>query len=488
MTEVSNYEKMMEKEQYRLDFIDMIYTVTHENVDELAEKLKNEIEIDPDFRFYVFFKSLINVFPVGCNANIPAIAQLISKTLKNIKNLKVGIISQFSFSTSLISVMQFHREMCVIFGYLVSNDVFSKDEVQLLTQNLIRAFLIKNPTLFNSVFLASFFVICSDYLKANFVDAYQMIKSSLITSFGYFPSPQAKSLLNEFINFSQNNQRIPYKYLQIFQEDKPELIPDDVDKEEEFFPSIFDTSHIIFCPSLIAAAAYFKANKCVKKLFDLGFNIDYPDQFGKTLPYYAGLSGNYEAIKIVGETKERIKLFISGAIRGKQNEIFKEIYSKWDNSEPLFKHGQTLLHKACSANNYKLVQDFISTIDVNIKDEADDLAQHSAARKGSIEAFLSLTKAENFDLEARNFSDMSVFELAIKNSNVSLIRALADNFKPYIDKEKVTLIIKTSQSIPQTLMKVLSGEQFTFADIIQEVNDLPSDDSYDYSYDEYNDF
>ena len=423
--EISNEEKLS------FEIYDAILHIDSASVDSYVEKLKPSFLNSPNEATRFLSTHLLTI-PFTWSKNVFSMAQFIQKIYGEHSNSSIDPNYRNLLAQDIVGQCCFFRETNVLLGNLISLNMFTPDEVQELIRKVtVFVFIEQQPVLFSFVFISSLFVSCKDYIKSNFPDLAIFLSSNI--NFHRFPSPQSRSLLQEFELFINKNEIKPQKYLDILREDKPDLIPTDIDKEQEFYPSIFDSSPLVFCPSLISAAAYFKANKCVKKLLELGFSPDVTDQMGKSLPYFAGIAGNFEALEIVGLTQERLTVFIKAAIKTKQNVAFHLAYEKVEDKDHIFDNGATILHKACAANNIELVKEFAEKIDINTKDECDDLPQHIAARHNALESIILLSKLPTFDLEAKNYSGLTILDLAVNYGCVSTVASLVKNLHPVID-------------------------------------------------------
>jgi ankyrin repeat protein len=269
----------------------------------------------------------------------------------------------------------------------------------------------------------------------------------------------------EFMNFIRGGkpEDSPNKLFFIIKNDDVEELSKikDLPKDKEFIPSIYDNSPLVYCPSLLAACAYFHSMKCFDYLLKNGFDPAQKDTMSYSMAHYAGISGNFEAFEAIEKKQEGINEFAKAAIKGLQNETFEKL----QNYGP-FEDGETALHYAALFNNFELAEKLINEkkCTINDKDECDDLPQHIAARAGNTEALLVIAKDDSFDPFAMNLADRTIFALAKKFMHLDTLKVIVNdlhaNDNKYYGKQEMVSVDKI-----KIIQKIISGYDISDDDI-----------------------
>ena len=445
-----DYSEVFSNESFRIELYNLISNINKENEKETISKINKILETDTKKRIIVVC-DLIRIFGILHYEKSDSISEIII----SIFSLDFAKPMLDYFLHRIVTLAKTHRCFNYIIGKLIHKQVLPDESIySKIIKPLTKELFNKRATLFGIVFISTLLINCYEYMQEKQNDLLFALNGTIESLLNTLPSKQAQHFKKQFLDFIERGDKTPSKWFTILINDDADSIPDEgLDPETTFYPELCDKSPLAFCPSLIAAAAFFNANKCVEKLYKLGFSPDKEDQIHRSMCYYAGMSGNIRSLEIVGKTEERIKTFAYASIIHHRNEAF--IASGYNG---LFDEEMTSLHVAAQYNNYELVTKLMETIDVNVKDEFDDLPQHSAASYGSAESMLALAKSPSFDVEARNFCDMSSLELAVKNLSANLADLLHNSMKATVDKVKINNIIDNDVMFNEVILEAIGME------------------------------
>ena len=438
-------EKLEENNKYRFEFYNLLKDLNESNLEEISQKCKTIIEIAPKKRIPVIL-NLIFLKGTLYGTNLQLISKLIILIFGTEKNPNFGLSRRLLLKYG-IDACKFSRTSNIILGNLINMDAFS------LTENsnkIIKFFqyLCKSYGSFiNCLNATSLFIQCKEKLKNECEDVYNFAVSSISILFSYFPTEQASSCLSEFNSFINGDKNVSKMFTIL----KNDLVDDlknikDLQKDQIYLPSIFDESPLNLCPSLLTAAAYFNANKCLEYLLSLGFSPQQKDLMGRSFYYYAGLSGNLHAIELVEKTKEGMDDFTIGLIISQHNDI----YLANPLLGPFGENCENVLHVSSIYNNFELI-DYVlkrNLCDINQPDEGCDLPQHLAARIGNVESIIKLALSPNFDIKAQNLSDKDIFQLAVVNLCVDLTNLIVNEMNYCNQMSVIEMFLNIGSNLP----------------------------------------
>ena len=428
MSETSSKEQLEENQKYRFETYDLVKSLNEENLEEISEKIKAIISENPEQRIENVLR-MIYLKASLYGSDLMLITKLIIAIFGTIKNPNFGSKRKF-FCKYVKSACKDSRYANIIFGHLYAMDALPPKRNYINLQNIFRFLCSDYASFSNCLYAISLFIQCHDKIKNEAMNVYAIVLNFIKTLLSYYFTPQAASCLSEFNAFLEGEKKV-YELYPIIKNDLVDELKKikDLKKDQIYFPSIYDESPLVFCPSLLAAAAYFNANKCVEYLHNYGFSPKQEDLMGRSFAYFAGLSGNTRALEIVGKAEEMNGEFVSALIESQHNDLFlaNPIRGPIEDSE-------YSLHIACIYNNFELAETILkqNLCDINQEDDCEDLPQHIAARAGNTECIIKLAMSPDFHFEAKNFAEINIYKLATQNKHKDLKNILASymNLKP----------------------------------------------------------
>lgn len=423
------YKQLLQKNEYRFKMFSLIEEYKEENKKDISNRLRNLLK-DQDREMTFTFCRVYAQVVKNNQINVDKYSDLVLDTFGSHASPTLPAAYQ-GVCQQLHQYAEFSRPMCRIIGLLINKGFYSDDAAHNIFVHLIRYFIVENITFFNLLNSITFIITCFDELKRLNSDAVNWAKHLISTVLQYFSSPQSKSCNTEFQLFIKGTKRPQIMY-QILRDDDVKKIAT-ADINQEFLPSIYDTSDLMnFCPSLLSAAIFFGANKCAELIVGKKPDFNQRDLKNRSVFHFAGFIGNISLVPKMSPTKANIRELTRAAIQSCRNFVFDKY--KWSEN---YEDGQTAMHIAAIYNNHKLVAKMIKDgCKVTVKDEGDDLPIHAAARYDSVEVIIRLASSPEFDVNALNLAEKTAFQLSVSNVSPDVFLLLIHDFKVSIQDEK----------------------------------------------------
>ncbi|EAY17061.1 hypothetical protein TVAG_297400 [Trichomonas vaginalis G3] len=413
-------KEVMDGELYRLEIHSITGTLNEENFDEVSKNIIKILEVKPKARI-----------PTYCSGVCYALLKDKSKIDLYLRSVE-QIINSFPGETRVIlrrfrGAAATSRILVILYSKIIQLKSIKFDLIQISIGNFFRACLSKFQTYQSILIAMTLYFNSKELIDLHFPQISTWIKTIIPTFLSYFQNPQADFFLKQFKAFVFDEQIIEYEWDNIFKNDDDSKITEEmIQKSPIYFLSVFSYDKLLYPPTLISGAAFNNANKCVEKMLKLGCNPDELDIQNNDMFYYAGTVGNVKALDLAGRTPDRLKNFVKGAIQFGFNDLVIEMgyFGPFDD-------GETILHLCALYNNYQLMDYVVNNNICSVNEVSDigDFPQHNAARKGSIEALIRLSYCKDFDINAKNMSEVLLSDLAAKYLNKDLAKILENIFE-----------------------------------------------------------